>query len=112
MLLTRYKFVFFICALSVFICCSPIAFRPTAEDAEFAKKKWENSSVEHLNEGFQLYKSKCSGCHFLPVPNEYTEKKWLETMPEMGEKSHLSPEEYDLVLKYAITKSNTLVRKK
>lgn len=112
MAILRYKFIVFIFLASFAVCCSPIAFKPTITDVDFAKKKWDNYSIEQLNSGFSLYKAKCSGCHFLPIPNEYSEKKWLETMPEMGEKSHLSHEEYDLILKYVVTKSFTQIHKK
>lgn len=111
-MLLRHKVFLFICVASILVCCSPIVFKPTIEDASFAKKKWEDSSIEGLNSGFKLYTAKCSGCHYLPIPKDYSEKKWLETMPEMGEKSHLSHEEYDLILKYVITKSYIQLQKK
>lgn len=110
MTLSKYKFVFFFCISIFFLCCSPITFKPTVEDTDFAKKKWTDASSEQLNAGFKLYTAKCGGCHFLPVPKDYAEKRWMEILPEMSEKCKLSHEEYDAVLKYVITKSYTQIK--
>ncbi len=109
---TNYNFLFFISTSILLVCCSPISFKPTQDDVGLANKKWTNVTIEQLNAGFKFYTAKCSGCHFLPVPNEYSEKRWLMILPEMSEKSKLSHEEYDLIQKYVITKSYAFTKKK
>ncbi len=110
--LSKYKFLFFIGVSTLLVCCSPVIFKPTAEDAALAKKKWNGATIEQLNSGFKLYVAKCGGCHLLHTPSEYPESKWVEIFPEMSEKSKLTHEETDLVMKYVITKSYTQLKKK
>ena len=111
MIISKYKILFLIFFSVFFICCSPIIFKPTSEDVDLAKQKWENVSIDQLNNGFKLFKAKCSGCHFLPIPRDYSEAKWIHILPEMSEKSKLTHEEYDLVFKYVITKSYSQIKK-
>lgn len=110
--LSKYKLFFLIIFTALFVCCSPIVFKPTVEDADLAKTKWSDASMEQLNSGFKIYVAKCGGCHLLHTPTEFSEKQWLEILPEMGEKSKLDHVDYDLVLKYVITKSYTQIKKK
>ena len=101
--------MFSVCSL--IFCCSPLAFKPTQEDVDLAKKKWNDVTTDQLKNGYKLYTAKCGGCHFLPVPKDYSEKEWLDILPEMSQKCKLSHEEYDNVFKYVITKSYTQIKK-
>ena len=105
------KILFFITLSALFVCCSPVLFKLTTEDVDFAKTKWNDVSIEQLNRGCSLYIGKCAGCHFLHTPNEFTEKEWLELLPEMSSKAKLTQEQNDLVMKYVITKSYTQKKK-
>jgi hypothetical protein len=88
-----------------FICCSPLTFKPTQADVDFATTKWGVTTHEQMEKGYSLYVGKCGGCHYLHKPNEYSEKKWMEILPEMGKEAKVDQEQYDLILRYVITKS-------
>jgi len=112
MIVIKSKIIFFTALSCMFICCSPIIFKPTIEDVDLAKKTWSDASIEQLNDGCSLYVAKCGGCHLLHTPNEFTEKQWIELLPEMTARAKLTTQQNDLVLKYVVTKSQTQLKKK
>jgi hypothetical protein len=72
--------------------CSSALYIPTQIDAEKA-----GISTENLIQGRNLYVSKCGSCHNLHLPEQYTQKKWKEEMPEMQRKAKISAEESKLI---------------
>ncbi len=55
--------------VSVFlVCCAPVVIKPTMEDIDIAKKKWNDVSFDQLNMGYSLYVAKCGSCHYLYKP--------------------------------------------
>ena len=98
------KFLLLTCISIFFICCAPAIIKPTIEDVNFAKQKWNDVSLAQLNNGYSLYVAKCGGCHFLHKINELNENRWLEILPIMSKKAKLTDEQNDLVMKYIITK--------
>ncbi len=109
---SNYKILIIVSFCISLICCSPVGFKLTVEDVALAKTKWDDSSSELLDAGFNLYVAKCGGCHLLMTPNRYTEKRWLEILPIMDKKAKLSLEQSNLIMKYVITKSFTEQKKK
>jgi hypothetical protein len=80
-------------------------YKPTQRDVDFANEKWAGTTTEQMEKGYSLYIGKCGGCHYLHKPNEFKEEKWMKILPEMGKDAKLTTEQYDLVVRYVITKS-------
>jgi hypothetical protein len=89
-------------------CCSPLLFRPTQQDVDMASKKWAGTTQEQLDHGYSLYIAKCGGCHYLHKPAEYTEERWMKIMPDMKTEAKLDSAQYDLIVRYVVTKSYTM----
>ena len=104
---SRNNFLLLITISVLFICCAPAILKPTMEDVDSAKKKWNDASLDQLNKGYSLYVAKCGACHFLYKPSQFTESKWLEMFPKMKLKAKLNDEQIDLIMKYVITKYNS-----
>lgn len=84
-------------------CASNIP-KPTPVQLETAQVRWPEATFEELEEGRTLYVRRCSGCHNLHLPSEYTVEEWPRHLKEMGsEYAKLEPAEEDLVLQYIIS---------
>ena len=91
--------------------CTASLLAPTVVDESFAKQKWEDATLQQLNEGYHLYVNKCAGCHHLHNPKDYTEEKWRKEMPEMGKRAYLSLADQDKILRYVLSKKETLAHR-
>lgn len=78
--------------------------KPVATDVDLARTQWADMNMNQLQTGFELYATKCGGCHNLYKPSEFTKEQWVELMPEMAGKALLNKDEESLVLKYILTK--------
>ena len=68
-------------------------------------------SSDSLDAGRAIYVSetKCARCHSPKPVYDHTPQEWAKNiLPRMGQKAKLSPEEYDCVLAYVTTGSQTL----
>lgn len=54
-----------------------------------------------LKRAQDLYVAKCAKCHALPVPARYSEAQWKSWMDKMSKKSHLTPQQSQLLAKYS-----------
>ena len=55
-------------------------------------------------EGRDLFASKCSGCHRLPYPSEYTSTQWDSILLPMKKKAKLTDKQQLLILKWLTEK--------
>ncbi len=93
-----------ILAILIVIACSPLLY-PTSEDVERARKLWDDVDSLQLVRGMQLYKEKCSGCHYLYRPHQFTPDQWRHNIDEYADEAKLTPQEKELILRYVITMS-------
>jgi hypothetical protein len=98
-----YKIGLLTCFLGSVYCCSPSLLRPTQSDEAFAKDKWGQAGAD-LNQGYDIYVSKCGGCHILPKPLDYSEEKWMEILPDMCKRAFLNKAQQESVTRYVLTK--------
>lgn len=105
----RNIFLLLACVTVFLIGCAPAIIKPTLLDVDQAKKKWNDVSLDQLNQGYSLYVAKCGSCHFLYNPAKFPESKWLEIFPKMKIKAKINDEQIDLIMKYIITKRNSTV---
>jgi cytochrome c2 len=57
-------------------------------------------SLEDLKTGREIYVKKCSSCHQLYLPNQYTEKVWMNNLNEMQDRAKISDAEKQLIYQY------------
>jgi hypothetical protein len=59
-------------------------------------------SLSDLKIGREIYVKKCSSCHQLHLPNQYSEKVWSANLNEMQTRAKISDGEKQLIYQYLI----------
>lgn len=80
--------------------CSSSIPIPSEEDIRSFNVPGGNISLEELRSDRQLYVNKCSGCHSLNIPSQYSEFEWNTILPLMNKKSKLTTQESDRIKRY------------
>lgn len=57
-------------------------------------------SLEDLKTGREIYVKKCSSCHQLHLPNQYTEKVWSSNLNEMQVRAKITNDQKQLIYQY------------
>jgi hypothetical protein len=94
--------IFFASCLLLSGCAGSLP-HPTANHVSVIAHKFPFTVLSQLEEGRTLYIQKCSGCHTLRLPSEFTEEKWGTIIQEMKMKAKLDEEESRKVLQYIVT---------
>ena len=68
-------------------------YEPSAKQLEIAEKRWPNTLVTEIQEGQNIYVTKCTECHGAYTIIKFSEKKWLHEIEEMSPKASLTSEE-------------------
>ena len=71
-------------------CISVSKLQPRQEEISAMQQKVPGISMDRAMEGYKLYKNKCSGCHGLHSPQEYTATEWNKNLEEMFPKAKIS----------------------
>ena len=71
-------------------CVATSKFAPTAEEMPVLQAKMPGITYDAAMQGYKLYTSRCSNCHRLHNPKEYTATKWNKILPEMFGKAKMS----------------------
>ena len=82
------------CSLFLLFSCSPQLYIPIEATS--------NISLEELKTGREIYVKKCSSCHQLHLPNEYTEKVWSSNLDEMQARAKITNEEKQLIYQFIV----------
>ena len=53
----------------------------------------------------ELYAGKCTSCHRLHRPSEYSKEKWPTILERMAAKAKLTPEEADALREYLVSRA-------
>ena len=85
----------FLLGAAVFLTyCSSTTYLPTHQNIVDAQDRWPEADSVYLYRGFDIYKSKCSGCHYLHKPIQYSLEEWQKILPEMKGKAKLTEAEF------------------
>ncbi|MEK7262924.1 MAG: hypothetical protein AAB071_00255 [Bacteroidota bacterium] len=105
--------IFFSAINFALIGCSGSLPHPMESHVLTIAKKFPSITLPHLEEGRVLYIQKCSGCHTLRLPSEFSEEKWMSIIQEMKAEAKLEESESQKVLQYiiAIKESETTLQK-
>jgi hypothetical protein len=95
--------------LLILLGCTPLLAPPEEKDALTARKKWPDITTEQLNNGYHIYINNCGKCHVLYKPERFSEKKWEEELPDMYEKSKLTPKEQELVTRFVFSRRESAI---
>jgi len=75
--------------LGVVGCATVSKLQPKQEELSAMQQKVPDVTLDRLVEGYKLYKTKCSGCHGLHSPREYTAAQWDKNLEEMFPKAKI-----------------------
>ena len=91
--------------LAVWLGCASQLVRPAPTHVERAQKDWPGTTLEELQDDRSLYVARCSGCHTLYLPGAFPAEHWRASVPEMRERSRLSTEQAERILRYLVVAS-------
>lgn len=69
-------------------------------DVSKAQMQWNGVTLEQLRSDRELYIVKCSGCHSLYKPDQFSDTEWNSILPTMNIKSKLSSVESEQIKRY------------
>ena len=90
----------FATAVALAAACSAALDHPTPQDAEWAQREWPGTTVEDLAHGRALYVDKCSSCHNLHLPSEYSPEEWKGYVAYMVTEAKITREEERAIARY------------
>lgn len=65
-----------------------------------ASQRWHGTTARDLEQGRNAYRERCSGCHSLYSPAQYTEQQWDTLLPVMQHKARTGDTERAQIEKY------------
>ena len=78
-------------------------------DVPRAQLLWKDITLEQLRADRELYILKCSGCHGLYKPDQYSVNEWNSILPSMNVKSKLNSTESEHIKRYLSLFSKTII---
>lgn len=91
---------------SIVACTAAMHLQPSDSDLVRAQQQIPGITLYELQAGYKLFMNKCSGCHRLHNPREYTSDKWRGILSEMFVKAKLTDgKSKQLIENYLLVKS-------
>ncbi len=81
-------------------CAAALPPEPTLADARRAQFRWNDSSLEQLQQGLGVLKQRCSTCHRAPTPDSVTSTLWSARIDSMQERAGLLAAERVMLERY------------
>lgn len=85
--------------------CAAALDQPTAQDAAWASRRWDPTTLEDLRKGRATYVAKCAGCHNLHLPEQYPPDEWEGYVAYMVAEAKITPAEQDLITRFLASAS-------
>jgi hypothetical protein len=92
--------IVFLALLLILTKCGSALYMPAEEDAKSTR-----TTLDSLLQGRKLYVYRCSGCHSLHLPEDYSADEWRVKLDKMEKKAELNTSEKESILRYLTTKS-------
>lgn len=92
------KLIFVLSATIGLVSCISALYIPTQNDALS-----QNTSLEKLRQGRELYMTKCGGCHNLYLPSSYNSNAWESLLNEMQKRTRIDDSQKKQIAKYLET---------
>ena len=80
--------------------CGSALYVPTTTDAEKSQ-----TSLDTLVMGRKLYVAKCSTCHSLYLPQQYSKENWTKILNDMQERSNMTDQQKETMSIYLYSRS-------
>ncbi|MGE5429900.1 MAG: c-type cytochrome [Syntrophomonadaceae bacterium] len=96
----KYYFALFLLLGLFIMSCSSSVPEPSLQQVQWASARWPGTDIRELSEGRDMYIEKCSGCHSLKIPSNYTEEEWTPVFKKMDKKAKLSEDEREKIWHY------------
>ena len=93
---------FFTTATLILGGCGAVIPRVTPELVALAQQREKAASAGYLEESRALYVTRCSSCHSLNDPRDYTEEDWPGWMHKMARKAKISSEQEQQLLVFVL----------
>jgi cytochrome c5 len=111
--ISRFKVEILLSLISfIVVCCSntkSASLTPAQTDVSIAQAHWAGTTLADLNKGYSLFADKCTQCHGMKNPKDFSTDDWTnDYMPDMGKRAHLSQDDYNLILHYILAKREEL----
>jgi hypothetical protein len=78
--------------------CGISLYAPTEANVN----KRHDATLDEMREGRELYVQRCSSCHSLHRPQEFTSDEWSGWLDKMQPKAKIDDEQKDLIRKYLV----------
>jgi hypothetical protein len=93
--------LFFLCAIiCLLIGCETASLAPPPVTSQMANTGGRQVSLATLQQGRNLYVSRCIECHALPAVSSHSATKWPGTVDRMSARASLKPAERDALIDY------------
>lgn len=79
---------------------------PTPGKDDLKQDRFDTLSLDELLDGRTLYITKCSGCHSLYLPKQYSSQTWDTILTVMNPKAKITNEEASRIRMYLTVYSN------
>jgi hypothetical protein len=76
--------------------------RVTPQMAAAAQARWPDLDQPRLEAARDLYLRRCSACHGLYVPDDYSEREWPERVRKMQKKAKIDDAQRDEIVRFLI----------
>ncbi len=84
--------------------------QPTPADVQVANQKWPDASLETLQAGRKALVARCSGCHTVPLPSEFSPAEWLPILADMHDEAKVTEADRLLIDQFVLTLSESYRR--
>jgi hypothetical protein len=85
------------------------SLEPVESDVAIAQAHWPGTTLNDLTRGYAIFDDKCTDCHSLEKPQNFSVDEWNVLMRKMGRKAKLDSNEYKLVFHYILTKREAIL---
>jgi cytochrome c5 len=104
----------------VLICCKSLtpankataskpSLAPDSTDVTIARTHWAGTSTANLTQGYTIFSDKCTECHGVKNPQDFSINDWNNILPEMGKKANLDSVQYRYVYQYILAKREAIL---
>ena len=66
------------------------------------QSRFPDATMEELHKGYSIYTGACTRCHGAKDVTKYTEPKLLEIVDDMAKKAHITAEEKQALIRFAV----------
>ena len=78
-------------------------YTPSEKQMAIVEQRWPQTGVAEVQQGQNIFVTRCTTCHGAKEITRFSEKKWLHEIDDMSPKAKLSAEEKLILTKYILS---------